>query len=72
MQLSGKQNFAFFGIRKSILGVDIVPGVLGGGGGGGGILCYKIIVFYIVLIKRFIKYNINYKKSDKKFIKIVL
>jgi len=36
MQLSGKQNFAFFGIQKSILGVDIVPGVLGGGGGGGG------------------------------------
>ena len=34
MQLSGKQNFAFFGIQKSILGVDIVPGVLGGGGGG--------------------------------------
>ena len=34
MQLSGKQIFAFFGIRKSILGVDIVPGDLGGGGGG--------------------------------------
>jgi len=29
--LSGKQNFAFFGIRKSILGVDIVPGDLGWG-----------------------------------------
>jgi len=49
MQLSGKQNFAFFGIRKSILGVDIVPGRLGGGGGGGGgggvSKAYKMMIF---------------------------
>jgi hypothetical protein len=54
MQLSGKQIFAFFGIQKSILGVDIVPGKEGRGGRGG-IGGVKIIVFYIVLIKKFIK-----------------
>ena len=44
MQLSGKQNFAFFGIQKSILGVDIVPGDLGGGGGGG-LKAFKMMFF---------------------------
>ncbi len=37
-----------------ILGVDIVPGKRGGGVGGV-IFRYKIIIFNIVLIKKFIK-----------------